>query len=40
LQIGCPNLAPLQALWKNVAPKISLPDKFELAVDVDPMNLR
>ncbi len=40
LQLSSANLAPLLALWKSVAARFSLPPDVELAVDVDPMNLR
>lgn len=40
LQASCANLAQLLDLWKHVGPKLALPDGVELAVDVDPINLR
>ena len=40
LQLSGANLAPLQNLWKNVGKSLSLSEGVELAVDVDPINLR
>lgn len=40
LQLSCANLDPLLTLWKTSVGRIELPDGIELAVDVDPMNLR
>lgn len=40
LQMSCPNLSPMQELWKRSAAQYAAPDGIELAVDVDPVNLR
>jgi len=40
LQLSCANLDALLSLWKGVVGRIVLPKDIELAVDVDPMNLR
>lgn len=40
LQMSCANLPPLLDLWSRTASQIKLPEGIELAVDVDPINLR
>jgi primosomal protein N' (replication factor Y) (superfamily II helicase) len=40
VQMSCANLPPLLDLWRRAASQISLPEGIELAVDVDPINLR
>lgn len=40
LQLSCANREPLLALWKTADRQLSLSPDVELAVDVDPINLR
>ena len=40
LQLSSPNLEAISAVWKSTAERLSLPPGVELAVDVDPINLR
>ncbi len=40
LQMSCLVREPMLALWKSVARQLSPANEVELAVDVDPMNLR
>jgi hypothetical protein len=38
--LSCANREPLRALWKAANRQLSLAPDVELAVDVDPINLR
>ncbi len=40
MQLAAPQLATLQILWRQHGAKYKLPANVELAVDVDPINLR
>jgi primosomal protein N' (replication factor Y) len=40
LQLSSPNLEAISSVWKTTAARLSLPPGVELAVDVDPINLR
>jgi primosomal protein N' (replication factor Y) len=40
LQMSSANLDALLSLWKSASARITLPPGIELAVDVDPINLR
>lgn len=40
MQLAAPQLATLQGLWRDCGAKHKLPANVELAVDVDPINLR
>jgi primosomal protein N' (replication factor Y) len=40
LQLAAPQLETLQTLWRTSGAPCTLPAEIELAVDVDPINLR
>ena len=39
-RLSAPEVGPIHALWKQVAPEVHKPGDVEFVVDVDPVNLR